>query len=122
MSGWSTVTRDGRRLAWPARDDLDGWRALGNRILQAETLATDLAENAAWDATMRSLVAEGLDYDTFTARRLELLSERLRARKLAQTNLRYRWGFKDRRQPLVQRDIRRYLIAHTDVHTDVGAA
>jgi hypothetical protein len=118
----TTVTADGRRLTWPARDDLDGWRALGNQILQAETLDADIAENAAWDATMRALVAERLDYDTFTARRLELLSERLRARKLAQANLRYRWGFRHRRQPLVQRDIRRYVIAHTDVHTTSEAA
>lgn len=118
----ATVTSDGRRLTWPPRDDVDGWRALGNRILQAETLAADLAENAAWDAAMRALVAEGFDYDTFTARRLEWLSERLRARKLAQSNLRYRWGFRARRQPLVQRDIRRYLIAHTGVHTSSEAA
>jgi hypothetical protein len=71
---------------------------------------------------MQALVAEQLDYDAFTVRRLDLLSERLRARKLAQTNLRYRFGFKDRPARLVQRDIRRYLIAHTDVHTAAEAA
>ena len=122
MTIWTTVTADGRRLTWPARDDVGAWRSLGNRILQAETLAADIAENEAWDATMRALVAENLDYDAFTARRLELLSDRLRVRKLAQSNLRYRWGFRARREPIVQRDIRRYLIAHTDVHTVADAA
>jgi hypothetical protein len=118
----ATVTSDGRRLTWPARDDVDGWRALGNQILQVETLAADVAENAAWDVTIRALVAEGLDYEVFTARRLELLAARLRARKLAQANLRYRWGFRHRLERLVQRDIRRYLIAHTEVHTTAEAA
>ena len=119
--GWATVV-NGKRYEWPARQDHDGWRALANGILQAETLAADCAESIAWEATMRALVAEGLDYETFTNRRLELLAQRLRERKLVQANLRYRWGFRHRRMPLVQRDVRRYLIARTDVHTNVDPA
>lgn len=98
-----------RRAYWPARDDVDGWTALANTALQRETLAVDLAENAAWAATMRALLAEKLDYEEFTARRLEALRERLRVRKLAQSNLRYKYGFKKRSARLVRAAIRESL-------------
>ncbi|TFD85001.1 hypothetical protein E3T61_18450 [Cryobacterium lactosi] len=99
------------RTSWPARDDTQAWAALANRAMQMEMLEVDQTENDAWMKTMRALVAEQLDYDTFTARRMAALSDRLRSRKLAQTNLRYKYGLKQRRGSLVRLDVKRYLRA-----------
>jgi hypothetical protein len=95
--------------AWPARDDVDAWAILANKAMQLETLEADLAENEAWSQTMRALIKENLDYETFTERRLAALKDRLRRRKLSQTNLRYRYGFKDRSTRLVRSDVQKYL-------------
>jgi hypothetical protein len=98
-------------IQWPANSDADAWAVLANQAMQLETYATDLAENTEWAATMRALLAEHLDYGTFTERRLEALRGRLRRRKLAQTNLRYKYGVKARRAGLVRRDVKVYLAA-----------
>jgi hypothetical protein len=100
------------RTSWPGRDDAEAWATLANQAMQLEMLEVDQAENEAWMKTMRALVAEQLDYDTFTARRMTALSDRLRSRKLAQTNLRYKYGLKQRRGSLVRLDVKRYLLAH----------
>lgn len=77
--------------------------------MQMATVEVDQSENDAWIRTVRALVAEGLDYDAFTARRMAALSERLRQRKLDQANLRYKYGFKGRRSDLVRRDVQSAL-------------
>ncbi|MEB0003503.1 hypothetical protein QN357_11250 [Cryobacterium sp. RTC2.1] len=56
---------------------------MANDDMQLETLEVDRAENDAWLATMRALVAEHLDYATFTERRMAALKTRIRGRKLA---------------------------------------
>ena len=96
-------------MTWPARDDVDAWVTLANQAMQLETLEADLAENDAWSQTVRALIKENLDYETFTQRRLDALKDRLRRRKLSQTNLRYRYGFKARAAQLVRRDVKVYL-------------
>jgi hypothetical protein len=67
--------------------DVEAWSILANRAMQLEILAVDLAENAAWAATMRALVERSLPYEEFTELRLQALSDRVRGRKLNQTNL-----------------------------------
>jgi hypothetical protein len=93
--------------------DTGAWSALANRALQVETLQVDAAESAAWDAAMRELVNRGLPYSKFIEARMEALGARLRRRKLEQTNLRYKFGFKSGSRPrsarLVRADTRRAL-------------
>lgn len=93
-------------VEWPADDDAEAWRALANLAIQYETLVTDLQENRAWEAAMRALVAEQLEYEEFTARRLGAIRARLRARKLAQSRLRHKYGFKKRNARLVRADVK----------------
>jgi hypothetical protein len=100
----------GERLRWPPVSDTDGWAELANVAMQLETLQADLAESAAWEETMQELVTRRLPYLAFVAARQEALSARLRRRKLAQTNLRYKYGFKPRSARLVRRDVRRFLM------------
>ncbi|TFC20060.1 hypothetical protein E3O19_01430 [Cryobacterium algoritolerans] len=78
--------------------------------MQLETLGADRAENDAWLTTIHALVAEHLDYVTFTERRMAALKARIRGRKLAQTNLRYKYGIKERSIRLVRRDTMRFLL------------
>ena len=99
---------------WPDRSDTKAWDALANYAMQSEMLEVDQAENDEWMDTMRSLVAEGLDYETFTARRMEALKARLTRRKREQTNLRYKYGLKHRRSDLVRMDVKRHLRARSD--------
>lgn len=96
---------------WPAPHDAERWAVLANLAMQHETLTTDQAENDAWLTTMHALIAEHLDYLTFTERRLAALKVRTRGRKLAQTNLRYKYGLKDRSLRLVRNDVKLYLTA-----------
>ena len=95
--------------AWPAPHDADRWAVLANRAMQDETLHVDQAENDAWLVTMHALIAEKLDYLAFTERRLAALKDRIRGRKLAQTNLRYKYGLKGRPLRLVRNDVKLYL-------------
>ena len=62
---------------------------------------------------MRALIAERLDYETFTERRMAALKERIRKRKLDQTNLRYKYGLKGRRISLVRGDVKRFYRARS---------
>jgi hypothetical protein len=67
----------------------------------------DEAENLAWAAAMRELSKGDPPYLEWVARRGELLEQRVRARKLAQTRLRYKYGFKQpRRWGLISSDVR----------------
>ena len=92
---------------WPDRSATKAWDALANYAMQSEMLEVDQAENDEWMDTVRALVAEGLDYETFTARRMEALKARLMRRKREQTNLRYKYGLKHRRSDLVRSDVKR---------------
>lgn len=93
---------------WPAYSLEREWDLLRTWAFQTECLMTDEAENVAWEAQMRELLHRNLTYEPFVEARMEALGARLRARKLAQTNLRYRYGFKPRKTALVQRDVRRF--------------
>ena len=97
-----------RRQRWPAQEDEAAWATLANWAFQTDCLMTDEAENVAWEATMRELMRANLPYSEFVARRMEALEARLKARKLAQTNLRYRYGFKPSKPHLVRRNVRRF--------------
>lgn len=96
-------------IDWPDVRDDASWRVLANVVLQRATFDADRAESAAWDTFMLQLLRESLDYETFTQRRLDALKVRVRRRKLEQTNLRYRYGFKDRPAHLVRSDVRKAL-------------
>jgi hypothetical protein len=102
----------GSPIVWPDRSDDAAWSALANVALQLETLAADVAENDAWNATMSALVQRSLPYEQFTEQRLQALSDRVRRRKLHQTNLRYKYGFKPRSGRLVRRDVRAFLASN----------
>jgi hypothetical protein len=101
--------------AWPLSSDTAGWQELANIALQLESQLVDEAESAAWSETIADLVSRRLPYAEYVDERQQLLKARLRARKLAQTNLRYKYGFKPgdrpRRPGLIRSDIRRFLRA-----------
>jgi hypothetical protein len=94
-----------RPYQWPDVNDKDAWQAVANRTMQREMLAAARQGSAYWDEVMRELIRERLDYEPFTERRLSAVRERVRQRKLIQTNIRYRFGFKDRPAYLVRRDM-----------------
>ena len=83
---------------WPNNECDAAWALLRNWAIQRETLAVDVAENAAWERRMHELAAQGLPYTDWVAARGEALKERLRARKLAQANLRYKYGYRGKRR------------------------
>lgn len=94
---------------WPNNQCAAEWALLRNWAIQIETLAVDLAENAAWEAQMRELAKQGLSYAEWVSVRGEALKTRVRARKLAQARLRDRYGFKRRRRwGLIARDVREF--------------
>lgn len=90
---------------WPSGSLEREWELLRTWAFQTECLMIDEAENLAWEEQMRALLHQNLPYIDFVASRMEALARRLRARKLAQTNLRYRYGFKPRTASLVRRDV-----------------
>jgi hypothetical protein len=94
--------------AWPAEPDEEARRVLASWAFQRECLLVDEAENRAWEERMRALMRLDLPYLAFVEARTQALSERLRARKLAQSSLRYKYGFKPRTRALVCRDVRRF--------------
>ncbi|PSL36999.1 hypothetical protein CLV49_0602 [Labedella gwakjiensis] len=110
----ATLLADSLRGRWPIQNDEDAWRALSALMFQLDTLEVDTAENRAWEATMRVLVARGLSHEEHTAARMASLEERLQARKLAQSRLRYRYGFKEGLAKLVRRDLRAFVRQHRD--------
>jgi len=69
-------------------------------------LRIDDEHAAAWHETMTTLIAAGLDYETFTERRMEALKTWTRGRKLAQTNLRYKYNLRRRPLRLVRNDVK----------------
>ena len=83
---------------WPNNECDAAWALLRNWAIQTETLAVDVAENAAWERAMRELAAQGLPYTDGVAARGEALNDRLRARKLAQASLRYKYGYRGKRR------------------------
>ena len=83
---------------WPNNECDAAWALLRNWAIQTETLAVDVAENAAWERAMRELAAQGLPYTDWVAARGEVLKDRLRARKLAQASLRYKYGYRGKRR------------------------
>lgn len=99
---------DAEQGRWPMRTDDADWLLLANWAFQTDCLMTDEAENLAWEEQMRALLGQNLAYAEFVEVRMEALSRRLRARKLAQTNLRYRYGFKPRTAALVRRDVKQF--------------
>lgn len=83
---------------WPNNDCEAEWVLLRNWAIQAETLMVDEAENLEWEAAMRELAARNLPYPEWIEARGEALKARVRARKLAQANLRYKYGYRGRRR------------------------
>lgn len=104
---------DAERHRWPTSTDAEAWAVLANWAFQTECLQTDEAENLAWEQAMRELLRRELPYEQFVAARMDELDTRLRARKLAQSSLRYKYGFRQtsspRRPALVRRDVRRFF-------------
>ncbi|MFF2387830.1 hypothetical protein [Agromyces sp. NPDC058104] len=93
------LLEDIKQHRWPANHDAAAWAALANWAFQQECLAVDKTENAQWEHQMRDLARRGLPYPAFTAERMAALKYRIRARKLAQANLRYKYGFRNPRPP-----------------------
>ena len=97
------------RDEWPNAQCAAEWLLLRTWAIQAETLAVDEDENAAWESAMRDLAARDLRYEDWVAARMDALRDRLRDRKLQQSRLRYAYGFKPGRRPrLVARAVRDY--------------
>lgn len=97
------------RGQWPADSDDAAWELLRNWCFQEECRLADEAEAEGWAAGMRALQHQFLPHDEYVEQRGELLRERVRARKLAQSRLRWRYGYKaGRRAGLVRRDVRRF--------------
>ena len=83
---------------WPDNECDAEWALLRNWAIQAESLMVDEAENLAWEAAMRELAGRDLPYAAWIEARGEALRARTRARKLAQANLRYKYGYRGRRR------------------------
>ena len=100
----------GQPTRTPATED--AYRRRGEALLRAwaaaeESLRAGEAEARAWAATMRDLNARRLPYEEWVSERQAALEDRLRGRKLQQTRIRYRYGFKQpRRWRLIARDVR----------------
>lgn len=113
MSELDRLLDDAERHRWPANGDDEAWLLIATWAFQTESLQIDEAENLAWERQMRELLRRELPYREFVEERMRLLGERLRARKLAQSNLRYKYGFREisssRRLDLVRRDVRRFF-------------
>lgn len=97
------------RGQWPARDDAHGWELLRNWCFQEECRIADETEADEWIAAVRALQHRLLPHSEFVAVRGAMLRERVRARKLLQSRLRWRYGYKaGRRAGLVRHDVRRF--------------
>lgn len=84
---------------WPSKTNCltPEWDTLRNWAIQTEALKTDQAENLAWETAMHDLAGRGLPYAEWVEQRTAALKARIRARKLAQSNLRYKYGFRGKR-------------------------
>lgn len=83
---------------WPNSQCDAEWALLRNWAMQTESLMVDEAENLAWERQMRELAQRELPYQEWVERRGEALKARMRARKLSQANLRYKYGYRGRRR------------------------
>lgn len=91
---------------WPNNECETEWALLRNWAIQTEALMVDEAENLAWETSMRVLASQDLPYAEWVEARGEALKARVRARKLAQANLRYKYGFRgSRRGGLMRRAV-----------------
>lgn len=100
------------RGQWPANSDDGAWEVLRNWCFQEECLLSDEAEAEGWAAGVRALQHQFLPHDEYVEQRGELLRERVRARKLAQSRIRWRYGYKTGRRPgLIRCDVRRFYAA-----------
>jgi hypothetical protein len=108
MDGLVELLDAAERGRWPAQGEEAAWLQLATWAFQTECLMADETENTAWEDQMRVLLRRELPYAAFVAARMAALNVRLRVRKLNQTNLRYRYGFKPRSASLVRRDVKRF--------------
>lgn len=110
----SLLEAAGRGL-WPANSDDAAWELLRNWCFQEECRLADEAEADGWAASTRALQHQHLPHDEYVELRGQLLRDRVRARKLLQSRLRWRYGYKvGRRAGLVRRDVRRFHAAWAD--------
>lgn len=97
------------RGQWPLGDEADAWEMLRNWCFQEECRLADEAEAETWGAATRALQRKFLPHDQFVAIRGEMLRERVRVRKLAQSRIRWKYGWKTgRRAGLIRRDVRAF--------------
>ena len=97
----------GARNTWPNNECDQEWALLRNWAIQAKALLIDREESLAWEQSMLELARRDLPYTEWVAERTEALKTRLRARKLAQANLRYALGYRGhRRWGLIAREVR----------------
>ncbi|MET4702771.1 hypothetical protein [Frigoribacterium sp. UYMn621] len=87
--------------AWTATDR--------DRALQHRTLELDEQFTAQFLQSMRDLVASEYDHNTFIEKKMDIIREWDRQRKLAQHNLGYQFDPKRRKEHLLRRDIDREL-------------
>ncbi|MFF7684125.1 hypothetical protein ACFZA2_15360 [Microbacterium sp. NPDC007973] len=100
------------RGQWPANSDDAAWEILRNWCFQEECRLADEAEADGWAAGTRALQHQFLPHGEYVKLRGELLRERVRARKLLQSRLRWRYGYKvGRRAGLIRRDVRLFCAA-----------
>ncbi|WP_404475144.1 hypothetical protein [Microbacterium aerolatum] len=92
---------------WPNNQCDPEWVLLRNWAIQTESMMLDEGENLEWERRMRELTSQALPYLEWIEARGEALKERTRARKLAQANLRYKYGYRGRRRwGLLRRAVR----------------
>ena len=100
------------RDQWPPRDDAEAWDILRNWCFQEECRMADEAEAEEWLAAARSLQHRQLPHGQIVDVRGAMLRERVRERKLLQSRLRWRYGYKSGRHAgLVRQDVRRFYAA-----------
>lgn len=107
----SLLEAAGRGL-WPANSDDAAWELLRNWCFQEEWRLADEVEAESWDAAMRALQHRLLPHAQFVEERGDQLRARVHARKLLQSRLRWRYGYKaGRRSSLIRRDVRLFCVA-----------
>lgn len=94
---------------WPNNQCDAEWAMLRNWAIQTESLMIDEVENLEWEQRMRELAGRGLPYTEWIEARGEALKDRTRVRKLAQANLRYKYGYRGhRRWGLLRKAVREF--------------
>ncbi len=109
MTERSAVLRAADRGSWPANEDDASWDELRAWAFQWACLLADIDEAKAWVDAMARLAASQFPHEEYNVYRLEMLSDRIRRRKLAQSALRWKFGYKTgRREALIRSDIREF--------------